>query len=50
MAVGFFWFGETISAASLVGLLAIAAGGMVTLADPQRLKLPVAFGIRPRIA
>jgi drug/metabolite transporter (DMT)-like permease len=49
MAVGFFWFGETISAASLVGLLAIAAGGMVTLADPQRLKLPVAFGIRPRI-
>jgi drug/metabolite transporter (DMT)-like permease len=50
MAVGFFWFGETISAASLVGLLAIAAGGMVTLANPDRLKLPVSFGIRPRIA
>jgi drug/metabolite transporter (DMT)-like permease len=50
MAVGFFWFGETISAASLVGLFAIATGGMVTLVHPQRLKLPVPFGIRPRIA
>ena len=31
MAVGFLWFGETLGLASIVGLLAIAAGGLVTL-------------------
>ncbi|HPG21368.1 MAG TPA: DMT family transporter [Amaricoccus sp.] len=46
MAVGFFWFGESIGAASLAGLFAIAAGGLVTLADPRRLSLPVALRIR----
>lgn len=50
MAVGFFWFGESIGAASLAGLCAIAAGGLVTLADPRRLSLPVALRIRARAA
>ena len=40
MAVGFFWFGETLGHASLVGLVAIAAGGLVTLIDPRRVALP----------
>jgi len=31
MAVGYFWFGETLGAASLLGLGAIALGGLVTL-------------------
>ena len=45
MAVGFLWFGETIGPASLIGLGAIAAGGLVTLTQPARL----AF-LRPRFA
>ncbi len=31
VVVGFFWFGETLSAASLIGLAAIAAGGLIAL-------------------
>lgn len=31
MAAGYFWFGETLSPASLIGLGGIAAGGLVTL-------------------
>jgi len=34
MAVGFFWFGETLSLASIVGLIGIATGGLLTLASP----------------
>ena len=33
-AVGFLWFGETLAWSSLVGLGAIAAGGLVTLPRP----------------
>jgi drug/metabolite transporter (DMT)-like permease len=40
MAVGYFWFGETLGHASLLGLCAIAAGGLATL---SRFELP-AFG------
>jgi drug/metabolite transporter (DMT)-like permease len=40
MTVGFLWFGETLGLASIVGLLAIATGGLVTLMDPARLALP----------
>jgi drug/metabolite transporter (DMT)-like permease len=46
MAVGFFWFGESLSPASLAGLLAIALGGLVTVV-PGRL---VARVVRPRSA
>lgn len=49
MAVGFFWFGETLGLASLVGLCAIAAGGMITLANPDRFGLfPVPMARRLR--
>lgn len=36
LAVGFFWFGETLGLASLAGLLAITAGGLVALMPPDR--------------
>ena len=56
MTVGFLWFGETLSWTSIVGLLSIAAGGLVTLMDPERLavrlpavRLPV-VALRPRLA
>lgn len=39
LAVGFFWFGETLGLASLAGLIAITAGGLVTLMPPGRLNL-----------
>ena len=45
MTVGFLWFGETLGLASIVGLVAIATGGLLTLVDPARLALP-----RPRRA
>lgn len=38
MAVGFVWFGETVSPLGLAGLLAIALGGLTTLLDPARLR------------
>jgi drug/metabolite transporter (DMT)-like permease len=55
MAVGFIWFGETLGLSSIVGLLAIAAGGLVTLMDPARLALPAlpmfpVLAARPRFA
>ncbi len=37
MAVGYLWFGETLGAASLIGLAAIALGGLVTLTPPGAL-------------
>jgi drug/metabolite transporter (DMT)-like permease len=37
LAVGFLWFGETLTASSLAGVLAIAAGGLLTLLDPERM-------------
>jgi drug/metabolite transporter (DMT)-like permease len=43
-AVGFLWFGETLAWPSVAGLLAIAAGGLVTLIDPARLALPRPLG------
>lgn len=46
LAVGFFWFGETLALASLAGLLAIAAGGLVALL-PAGAALAVS---RPRFA
>lgn len=48
MAVGFIWFGETIGLASLIGLSAIAGGGMLTLADPGRLRHWLRRASRPR--
>ncbi len=50
MAVGFLWFGETLAWTSIVGLLAIAAGGLLTLMNPDRLALPVPGVLRPRFA
>ena len=41
MTVGFLWFGETLSWTSIVGLLSIAAGGLVTLMNPERLAVRV---------
>ncbi|MBB5222053.1 drug/metabolite transporter (DMT)-like permease [Amaricoccus macauensis] len=38
MAVGFLWFGETVTPLALLGLVAIALGGMATLVDPMRLR------------
>ena len=35
MAVGFFWFGESLGLASILGLVAIALGGIVTLLNPS---------------
>ena len=40
MAVGFFWFGEALGLASVIGLVAIATGGLVTLIDPRHVALP----------
>jgi drug/metabolite transporter (DMT)-like permease len=36
LAVGFFWFGETLGLNGLAGLLAIVAGGLVTLMPADR--------------
>ena len=36
MAVGFLWFGEILSWASVAGLLAIALGGIVTMMESRR--------------
>lgn len=35
LAVGYVWFGETLSLSGLLGLGAIAAGGLVTLSRPE---------------
>ncbi len=43
MAVGYVWFGETLSGDSLLGLGAIAAGGLVTL---TKIELPVLARLR----
>jgi drug/metabolite transporter (DMT)-like permease len=50
MGVGFVWFGETLEAASLLGLAAIAAGGMVTLLRPGALSLAMLLRPRPSYA
>lgn len=47
MAVGFFWFGESLSLAGIVGLVAIAAGGLLTLASPELVRFPVVFRRTP---
>lgn len=38
MVVGFVWFGETITPIAMLGLVAIALGGMITLVEPTRLR------------
>jgi drug/metabolite transporter (DMT)-like permease len=43
MVVGFFFFGEALSREAILGLSAIAAGGMVTLVRCD-LRLPLPFG------
>jgi hypothetical protein len=47
MAVGFFWFGESMGLASIIGLVAIATGGLVTLVDPRHLALRALRGLLP---
>jgi drug/metabolite transporter (DMT)-like permease len=47
MAVGFFWFGEALGLASIIGLVAIATGGLVTLVDPRHLALRALRGLLP---
>ena len=42
MAAGYLWFGETIGATALAGLLSIAAGGLLTLAGSRRPARPSA--------
>lgn len=37
ITVGFVWFGETVSGTAMLGLAAIALGGLLTLVDPARL-------------
>jgi drug/metabolite transporter (DMT)-like permease len=49
MTVGFVWFGETLSAASVLGLVAIAAGGLVTLMNPDRVALALPRPFVPRL-
>ncbi len=50
LAVGYFWFGETVGLSGMLGLGAIAAGGLVTLSRVE----PIAFGkaspLRSRVA
>jgi drug/metabolite transporter (DMT)-like permease len=48
MAVGFVFFGETLGWTSIVGLLSIAAGGLLTLMNPAHLavRLPIAARVR----
>ena len=50
MAVGFVCFGETLGWTSITGLLAIAAGGLVTLMNPGALTLPRLLAPRVRAA
>jgi drug/metabolite transporter (DMT)-like permease len=38
MVVGFVWFGETVSGIAMLGLVAIALGGLTTLIDPERIR------------
>ena len=47
LAVGFFWFGESLGLASIAGLVAIAIGGLVTLVDPERVQVPAVRAILP---
>jgi drug/metabolite transporter (DMT)-like permease len=49
-AVGFLWFGETLAWSSVAGLLAIAAGGLVTLIDPAGLARLGPLDLRGRFA
>ena len=46
MAVGFLWFGETLGLASIVGLLAIAAGGLADTDEPGGPALPRRLPLR----
>lgn len=50
MAVGFFWFGESLNTASLIGLVAIATGGLLTLIPEGGPKLAFMANFRYRIA
>jgi len=50
LAVGFFWFGETLAAAGFAGLLAIALGGLVTLMPPDRFNFKRNASRRPAFA
>jgi drug/metabolite transporter (DMT)-like permease len=51
MAAGYFWFGETLTLTSLLGLGAIAAGGLVTLARIEPVRLGAWAPVRrPRLA
>ncbi len=49
LAVGFFWFGEALGLASILGLVAIAIGGLVTLIDPERVQVPAVRAILPAL-
>ncbi|MEM8570447.1 MAG: DMT family transporter [Pseudomonadota bacterium] len=50
MAVGFFWFGEALGLMSVLGLLAIAVGGLLTLIPEQRVKLAFLANSRRQFA
>ena len=52
MAVGFFWFGESLTLIGLTGLFAIATGGLVTLLPPGAFpfKIDMRQPIRLRVA
>lgn len=45
LAVGFFWFGESLGFSSLIGLAGIAVGGLTTLIPSGRIEMPFALGI-----
>ncbi len=50
MTVGFLWFGETLGFATIVGLLAIAGGGIINLIQPAQLKSVILLTFSPRMA
>ncbi|WP_424932450.1 DMT family transporter [Amaricoccus macauensis] len=50
MAVGFFWFGESLGLVSLLGLFAIATGGLLTLIPERKFRLAFTANLRHRIA
>lgn len=50
MAVGFLWFGETPGLVTIIGLLAIAGGGIMNLIQPAQLNSIILMRFRSRIA
>lgn len=50
VAVGYFWFGETLAPTALFGVTAIALGGITTLLTPGRILPAIVRKWSPRVA